>query len=131
MSVYTYKADIVNVVDGDTVDARIHANADVGFNLKFDLAFIERLRLLGVNCPEVHGATRAAGLAAKAFTTARLLGKTVTIRTEKGDSFDRWLASVTLDDGTDFSAALIDAGHAVPFMVGRAPLRAIVEGEDD
>lgn len=41
---YIYKAKIINVVDGDTVDATI----DVGFKM----TTVQRLRLLGINTPE-------------------------------------------------------------------------------
>jgi micrococcal nuclease len=103
---YYYRAKVVNVVDGDTIDAEI----SVGFHA----SLTARLRLLGVNCPEVHGATKEAGLAAAAFTRAALLGKDVLIRTEKSDVFGRWLASVFVD-GVAFNASLLAQGHAVPF----------------
>lgn len=104
---YTYRAEILRVVDGDTIDARI----DVGFRMTTE----QRLRLLGVNCPETKGATREAGLAASAYTRSAILGKTVLIRTAKSDVFGRWLAAVYLEDGTDFNASLLEKGFAVPF----------------
>jgi micrococcal nuclease len=105
---YEYQGKVINVVDGDTLDIEV----DLGFLLHAT----HRLRLLGVNCPEVHGPTRAAGLMAAGYTRNALLGKTVRIRTAKADDFGRWLAQVYLD-GLDFNADLIAKGLAVPYMV--------------
>ena len=59
--VYEYKIEITNVVDGDTLDASI----DLGFNVIIK----ERIRLLGVNTPEVYGTNASIeGKVASAFT---------------------------------------------------------------
>lgn len=105
---YEYEAIVSNVVDGDTIDATL----SLGFYLIAKL----RLRLLGVNCPEMHAHDPAPGRAAKEYTTARLLGKAVVLATHKSDDFGRWLARVTID-GVDFNRELIDRGYAVPYMV--------------
>lgn len=55
---YEYRADTRRVVDGDTVDVDI----DLGFNVWLRN---ERLRLYGIDTPELKGANKAAGLAAK------------------------------------------------------------------
>jgi micrococcal nuclease len=121
---YEYDAKVINVVDGDTVDCVI--------SLGFYLTAAHRLRLLGVNCPEVHGETKAAGLKAAEYTRATLLGQTVRIRTAKSDSFGRWLCQVYLGD-LDFNRSLVDRGLAVPFMVGKfaGPEAAEETDEDD
>lgn len=106
---YEYRANIFNVVDGDTVDATI----DVGFHMTAKL----RLRLLGVNAPEMHGESRVAGEKAKHFTT-QLLDQDVVITTHKSDSFGRWLANISLSNGKLFNDLLIQSGNAVPFMIG-------------
>jgi micrococcal nuclease len=107
---YEYSGKVINVIDGDTVDISV----DVGYYI----TTTHRFRLLGVNCPEVHGETKAAGLEAAAYTRATLLGQTVRIRTAKSDSFGRWLAQIYLGD-VDFNRSLIDRGFAVPYMVGK------------
>jgi micrococcal nuclease len=107
---YEYDAKVINVVDGDTIDCIV--------SLPFYLTATHRMRLLGVNCPEVHGDTKAAGMEAAAYTRATLLGQTVRIRTAKSDSFGRWLCQVFLGD-VDFNADLIAKGFAVPYMVGK------------
>jgi micrococcal nuclease len=107
---YEYSGKVINVVDGDTIDILV----DVGYYI----TTTHRFRLLGVNCLEVHGDTKAAGLDAAAYTRDTLLGQTVRIRTAKSDSFGRWLCQVFLGD-VDFNQSLIDRGLAVPYMVGR------------
>lgn len=107
---YEYDAKVINVVDGDTIDCVV--------SLPFYLSATHRFRLLGVNCPEVHGVTRAAGLEAAAYTRDTLLGKVVRLRSAKSDDFGRWLAQVYLGD-VDFNRSLIDRGFAVPYMVGK------------
>jgi endonuclease YncB( thermonuclease family) len=119
--------DVTNPdVDGDTVDVR----TDLGFDID---GLGMRLRLLGVDCPEKKP-DRAAWLAAKNFTHDWLArhadpdGRHF-IRTtsntrgrDKADSFGRFLATVyNLVDGDTqgdhcLNTALLDAGHAVPFV---------------
>ena len=58
---YIYKCEILKVIDGDTLDVMI----DLGFNIKMK----ERVRLLGVDTPEVFGPkTVTEGKAASDFT---------------------------------------------------------------
>jgi micrococcal nuclease len=115
-ALWVYRARIARAVDGDTIDVVI----DAGFRS----TRTERLRLSGVNCPEVHGATKAAGDAATAFTQAWLrvgIGLDawpLIVRTEKSDVFGRYLARVwRVSDGAELNADLLASGHAVPFMV--------------
>jgi micrococcal nuclease len=107
---YEYDAKVTNVVDGDTIDCIV--------SLPFYLTATHRFRLLGVNCPEVHGATKAEGLKAAAYTRATLLGKTVRLRSAKSDDFGRWLCQIYVGD-IDFNQSLIDRGLAVPYMVSK------------
>lgn len=115
---YEYKAKLVKVVDGDTIDIDI----DLGFHL----CIRQRCRLRGVDCPEKKGATKEAGLAAQAFT-ATWLGRlgTLLIRSSKpyaDDKYGRYLVevfdpSVGNTASTSLNNALLVEGHAVPFMV--------------
>jgi endonuclease YncB( thermonuclease family) len=100
-----YSAVVVNVVDGDTFDADVALPAG--------LTARARVRLLGVDCPEVHGKTKAAGDAATEFTKEALGGRDVILRSRELDSFGRWLAEVWTD-GRHLNSMLVDAGHAVP-----------------
>ena len=108
---WEYRARVLRVVDGDTVDADI----DVGFHLVTKV----RLRLLGVNTPELHDrhpVVKAAALQAKAFTQAWVDALPteewpVTISTQKDDVFGRWLAVVDGPHG-ELNGALLQSGNA-------------------
>jgi exonuclease VII small subunit len=56
---YDYSATLINVIDGDTIELRV----SLGFEIYSDM----RVRLLGVNCPELHGPNADAGQRAKNF----------------------------------------------------------------
>lgn len=104
---YVYRViEVRRVVDGDTVDLVL----DVGFYLTTALRF----RVLGVDTPErgQPGYAEAAD-----FTRAWLAEpRALTAHTRKADSFGRWLVDVTREeDGSSLSAALLEAGHTVPY----------------
>lgn len=125
-NLWEYRAEWLKVVDGDTIDVR----TDKGFD---DNGLWMRLRLLGVNTPELRGDTKTAAEAAKQFTIDWLsthadAKSRVFIRTvrsihdvDKDDSFGRYLATVyNLVDGEIqgdhcLNAALLDSGQAVPY----------------
>lgn len=110
---YQYNAEILRVVDGDTLDLKI----DVGFKM----TIIQRCRLLFVNCPEMKGATYDEGLRSREFVKNLVSKfKHVVVRTHKSDSFGRYLAEIigTDDDGKDYNIGeeLTKNGHAIEFM---------------
>lgn len=110
---YEYRATLVKVVDGDTIDIDV----DVGFRLTIR----QRCRLKGLNCPEKKGATKAAGDAATAFSAAFLgpTGASLIIHSSKpyaDDKYGRFLVDV-LVAGKSLNEALLVNKHAVPFMV--------------
>jgi endonuclease YncB( thermonuclease family) len=104
-----YRAVVKAVVDGDTIDVV----ADLGFALYHAM----RLRLKGIDAPEIFGRVteeeRASGYAAKAFVE-RLLNQPIVIRTlPDATTFGRYEATVTLADGRDLCDVIVEAGHAV------------------
>lgn len=110
---YLYKAKIVGVVDGDTVDAIV----DLGFTVS---VFI-RFRLNGINTPETNDSDpvkRALGVKAKEFVTTTLLNKEVTIRSFKTDKYGRWLADIFVDGQTSINQMLIEQQLAVAYTGG-------------
>jgi micrococcal nuclease len=115
---YVYRARPLRVIDGDTIDIII----DMGLHAYR----MERLRLLGVNAPEMHGATHDTGIAARDYVSNWLMMELdyqqddlpLIIRTEKSDVFGRWLAVVWYGmSGLCLNDDLIGSGHAVPYMV--------------
>jgi len=98
----------LRTIDGDTftADARIWPG----------LTQRETVRVLGVNAPERHGTTKAAGEASKSFTAAWLTGTEVRLDVCTRDAFGRALANVTrVRDGAVLNVDLLREGHAVPY----------------
>lgn len=111
---------IVNVPDGDTVDVLV----DQGF----DDSTVVRLRLKGINAPEVKGETREAGEAARDYLKTLILKHTngtqeLLVRSykmkkterQKKDKYGRYLA-VLLSNGVNLNEAMVNAGHAARYM---------------
>ena len=109
-----YDCTLLRVVDGDTLEVDI----DVGFGL---VLLRQRLRLWGVNCPEMRGESRPLGEAAKAWVEASLGGASgLRMRLHDKDNFGRWLAEVYwCGDGDgewhSLERELLQAGHAVVY----------------
>ena len=111
---YTYKGTVTNVVDGDTIDVRI----DLGFRMTTE----QRLRLYGINTPELDSKEpeeRERAQQAKQFTTDMVLGKEVIVETYKSDSFGRYLACVFIpspDGDISLNNMLLEKGLAVKYV---------------
>lgn len=109
---YSYNAKVRRVVDGDTLDVEI----DLGFRVVIS----QRVRLYGINTPEVVGATRTAGLASKSYVESWLekSGTTVVLDSFKpfaDDKYGRFLANVWNQDRSRcLNQELIEGGFAVP-----------------
>lgn len=98
--------DAIIVIDGDTVA----------------LPGGERIRLVEIDAPESFrsscDAELVAGLAAKEALRALLAGRRVTIERNGLDRYRRTLARLITPAG-DVGAALLRAGHALPYEPGR------------
>ncbi len=106
---YQYKAKIIDVYDGDTVTAVV----DLGF-----LHFQEmKLRLYGIDTPELRGEEREQGLVVRDILRGLILDKEVEIHSykDKQGKYGRYLATILLD-GININQWLLDQGHAVPYM---------------
>ena len=122
MSLYEYRAEVVRVVDGDTLDLII----DLGFRTYVR----DRVRLYGIDTPETFGVKKdseeyASGMAAK-LRLEELLSlddngvlKVVTHRDKKG-KYGRWLVELFVDlpgDGgsVHVNQTLVEEGLARPY----------------
>ena len=107
---YIRNARFVKAIDGDTVELDI----DLGLRIWIR----QRVRVLGINCPERKGATREAGDAAKAAAERWLShGADLQVRTKidkQEDSFGRVLGDIRRGHES-LGSALITSGHAVAF----------------
>ena len=106
---WEYRAIAERVIDGDTIDVFI----DQGFHT-FNR---ERLRLLGIDAPECRGEEKEKGLKVKLFVSNWLTSEDewpLIIKTEKTDSFGRYLATV-YKDGECLNFILLKEELAVPY----------------
>ncbi|MEZ4874677.1 MAG: thermonuclease family protein [Flavobacteriaceae bacterium] len=106
---YQYKAKIIDVYDGDTVTAVV----DLGF-----LHFQEmKLRLYGIDTPELKGEEREQGLVVRDILRGLILDKEVMIHSykDKQGKYGRYLATIFLD-GLNINNWLVDEGHAVVYL---------------
>ena len=112
---HRYVGIIEKIVDGDTLDVRI--------DLGFDVWRLERIRLRGVDTPEMD---TAEGKAAREFVVQALSGvASVAFKTYKTDIYARYIADVFYDPAAEdkdeliekgrfLNQELLDAGQALP-----------------
>ena len=84
------------------------------------LSGIGKVRLIGVDTPEVHGGVECYGRAASAFVERLLpLGARVryTLGAERRDRYGRALAYLYTDDGRFVNLMLVRRGYAQPLTV--------------
>lgn len=113
---YTYKAKLVRVIDGDTIDAEI----DLGFNVLIR----QRIRLYGIDTPEARTrdlVEKEKGLAAKQRLT-EILPKEFVVETvlNKRGKYGRILGILHVEDldgnKTNVNDQLVNEGHAVKYF---------------
>lgn len=112
---YEYKATVVKVVDGDTVDL----NIDLGLRVHVT----ERIRLDGIDTPEKNSKVaeeRVAALAATAFLQELLKDPNIVVRTKKDaqEKYGRYLGILINAAGLNCNEELVKAGHAVAYDGG-------------
>lgn len=103
---WTVMGQQVRVIDGDT----FVADLEIWPNMRVR----ERVRLLGVNAPEVKGPHKDEAEKAKEFTTQWLARGRFSVEVCKTDSFGRVLGRVFRGDD-DLAAALLGAGMATEY----------------
>jgi micrococcal nuclease len=89
MQQYVYKAFVVSIFDGDTITV----NIDLGFDVWLKE---QKIRLQGINAPEVRGEQRTQGIKSRNRLIELILNKEVIIETvkDKKEKFGRWLGKV-------------------------------------
>ena len=116
---YEYRAEVLSVYDGDTIRVTI----DLGFGVVLSN---QQVRLLGIDTPEVRGASKEAGYVSRDYVRESILGRTIILKTKKDKTgkYGRWLGDVyysplskvaSADDGlVHLNSELLHQGLAVP-----------------
>ncbi len=101
---YKYRAKVVRVVDGDTVDTEV----DLGFDVKISARF----RLLGINAPEKG--TKEGRESKERLSVLLPVGSSVVVQTtkDKREKYGRYLGTF-LVDGKSVNQQLVDEGYAI------------------
>ena len=117
-NLYHYRATVVRVVDGDTVDVML----ELGFNVSLK----ERVRLYGINAPESRTRDKlekVKGLAAKDFvvewTEDRADEIVIVTRIDKRGKYGRVLGTIMTESGENLNELMIKEGHAVEYFGGK------------
>ncbi len=110
---YTYKAKLDRVVDGDTIDAHI--------NLGFDITIHKRIRLAGIDTPESRTRDleeKARGLASK-DRLIELLGEgSFILESKEVGKYGRVLGTLHVED-VNVNETLVEEGFAVEYWGGK------------
>lgn len=111
---YHYRATVLDVYDGDTIRVEI----DLGFGLKwcgYDNKGV-KIRLYGLNTPEVRGEERDLGLISRDKVRELILNKTVILKTIKDstEKYGRYLGIIITEDNLNINEFLIKEGYAKP-----------------
>ena len=118
---YTYKAKLDIVVDGDTVDANI--------NLGFDITIHKRIRLTGIDTPESRTRDleeKKRGLAAKNRLIELLGNGEFILESREVGKFGRVLGTIHVGK-SNINDQLVEEGHAVEYWGGKKKKKKEIE----
>ena len=103
---YHYRSIVTGVYDGDTITVDI----DLGLNL---WVRSRKVRLYGIDTPEIRGEERPEGLKVRDWLRERILNKTIILKTyrDKSGKYGRLLGSVWLD-GENLNEVMVELGLA-------------------
>ena len=104
-----HPAKVIEVYDGDTIT--------VLFDLGYDIKWEAKIRLFGVNAPEVTGVEKPNGILVRDYVRSKILGEEVTILSPKDyrDKYGRVLG-VVFKNGINLNAELIEANMVKRYL---------------
>lgn len=112
---YEYNATVTSVYDGDTITCLV--------DLGFEVSVKKRIRLYGINTPEIKGEDKKYGKLVRDYLRGLILNKKVklkTIKTKKGKDkkgkYGRYLATIFYDD-LNINDHLVAIGYAIKYIV--------------
>lgn len=107
---YHYTAFVRSVYDGDSITVDI----DLGFGVKLEK---QKIRLYGIDAPEVKGEERPIGLIARNWLRSQIDQKTIIIKTikDRKGKYGRWLGMIYTKENTliSLNRDLVRLGYAV------------------
>lgn len=109
---FSYYARVLEIIDGDTIDIAV----DLGFNIQH----IIRVRLHGINTPELRSkdaVVKGKAIAARNRLVELIEGKIVHVETirDSKEKYGRYLAVITANE-TNINQQLISEGLATPYF---------------
>tara|TARA_R100001463_G_scaffold55202_1_gene106599 strand:+ start:669 stop:1073 length:405 start_codon:yes stop_codon:yes gene_type:complete len=124
---YTYKAKLDRVVDGDTIDANI--------NLGFDITIHKRIRLTGIDTPESRTRDleeKARGLASKARLIELLGEGNFILESREVGKFGRVLGTIytVAEESININDKLVEEGYAVEYWGGKKKKKKEISKRD-
>lgn len=115
---------VIKVIDGDTVDVRLHSGA------------AKRIRMIGIDTPEVYGGTECGGpQASRALKKKLPIGQRVKLVSDPTqdliDRYDRLLRYVIrVSDSRDMNRAQVAAGWASVYVYNNNPFKRVTSYRD-
>ena len=113
---YEYKATVVRIIDGDTIDVDVHLGFDV-------ILSKQRVRLHGIDTPESRTRNKEEkirGLLSKDYLKSNCyVGSTIRLKSKERGKFGRILGVIYKDDNTiSMNQIMCEEGFAVPYFGG-------------
>lgn len=107
---YKYKAFVESVYDGDTITCIV----DLGFTVKVQ----KKIRLLGIDTPEMRGEEKTIGKKVRDYLRSLILHKEIILETykDKTGKYGRYLGTIH-HNGKDINKHLIEIGYAKEYMI--------------
>lgn len=107
---YKYKAYVESIYDGDTITCEV----DLGFKITVK----KKIRLYGINTPEVRGEEKTMGKKVRDYLRSLILHKEIILETvkDKTGKYGRYLATVHYN-GMNVNNHLLELGYAEEYMV--------------
>ena len=109
---YEYRAYVRKVYDGDTITVDV----DLGFDVVLKN---QKIRLKGINTPEVRGSQREEGIKVRDIVRERIANKWVIIKThkDKKGKYGRWIADVyEIEVEESLNSWLLAEGYAEKYL---------------
>lgn len=107
---YKYKAFVKSVYDGDTITCEI----DCGFKIQFT----QKIRLLGINAPELRGEEKKDGIISRDALRERIANETIVLETvkDKRGKYGRILGTIYLNN-ENINEWMVVNGYAKKYKI--------------